>query len=238
MAEDSATRLEALLAGTTSANPIARMFGGAASFFWDAFVALRVNGITGDYAEFGCHQAGSFQSAYHAMSALGSARNMWAFDSWDSLPDDHPLDSHPGWVLGDGGVGGVDKFHAACERLGVPRDAYTTVEGYYRDTLPPLDADGAPADIALAYIDCDLYSSTVTVLDFLAPRLKHGMIVAFDDYFCWTPTDASGERIALHEFLAKNQQWHFEPYRSIHWSGTSFVVERADALHAPLSADG
>ena len=52
----------------------------------------------------------------------------------------------------------------------------------------------------MAYIDCNLYSSTVTVLEFLAPRLKHGMIVAFDDYFCWSPTQVSGERFALHEF--------------------------------------
>jgi O-methyltransferase len=211
---------------------IGRMIAGATDFYWNAFVALQVNGISGDYAEFGCHQAGSFLAAYKVMSGLRDQRHMWAFDSWQALPDDHPRDSHPGWDLGVGGVGGVEKFHDACARHGVPRSAYTAVEGYYNDTLPPLGPDGAPDDIALAYIDCDLYSSTVTVLDFLAPRLKHGMIVAFDDWHCWTPTDVSGERMALHEFLAAHPEWVFTRYRDIRWGGLSFVVERADAMTA------
>ena len=68
------------------------------------------------------------------------------------------------------------------------------------------------------------------MLEFLEPRLKHGMIVAFDDYYCWTPTDVSGERAALHEFLTAHPQWNFYRYKEIHWAGTSFVVERADAF--------
>ncbi len=209
---------------------IGRMMDGEADFFWDAFVALNVNGITGDYAEFGCHTGGSFSMAYRAVGKLAPDRHMWAFDSWSALPEDHPRDAHPGWPLGVGGAGGVDNFHAACERNGVPRSAYTTVEGFYKDSLPPLGDSGEPRDIALAYIDCDLYSSTVSVLDFLAPRLKHGMIVGFDDWFCWSPTEPSGERVALEEFLGDHPQWRFYRYRNIHWSGLAFVVESTDSL--------
>ena len=82
------------------------------------------------------------------------------------------------------------------------------------------------------YVDCNMYSSTVTAFEFLAPRLKHGMIVAFDDYFLWSPTEVSGERSALDEFLVANPQWHFERYKDVHYAGLSFVVERADLLHA------
>ncbi len=209
---------------------IGKILAGASEFFWNAFAALQVNGISGDYAEFGCHTGGSFQAAYHSMHEVGADRHMWAFDSWQSLPDDHPLDTHPGWLLGVGGAGGVDNFHAACARNGVPRDAYTPVEGYYSESLPPIGATGAPTDIAMAYIDCDLYSSTVAVLEFLAPRLKHGMIVAFDDYYCWSPTDVSGERLAMHEFLTAHPDWNFYRYQNIHWSGLAFVVERADSF--------
>ena len=98
---------------------IGLMMEGCASFFWDAFVALEANGITGDYAEFGCHHGASFQAAFHALDGLDANRHMWAFDSWPALPDDHPLDAHPGWVLGEGGAGGVENFHAACARNGV-----------------------------------------------------------------------------------------------------------------------
>jgi hypothetical protein len=216
----------------TVTESIGRMMSGQANFFWDAFAALQVNGITGDYAEFGCHHGGSFQSAYKAMAGRSVERHLWAFDSWGSLPDDHPRDAHPGWELEGASAGGVATFHNALKRAGVPRDAYTAVEGYYKDTLPPLGADAAPADIALAYVDCDLYSSTVDVLEFLAPRLKHGMIVAFDDYYCWSPTDVSGERAAMLEFLAAHPEWNFHRYKDIHWAGLSFVVERSDSLPA------
>lgn len=207
------------------------MLQGHADFFWNAFTALRVNGISGDYAEFGCHTGGSFRFAYNAVAALAPSRHMWAFDSWSVLPEDDPRDVHPGWSKAMPGAGGVGNFHRACEQHGIPREAYTTVEGYYRDTLPALGANGAPDDIALAYVDCDIYSSTVSVLEFLEPRLKHGMIVAFDDWFCWSPTTLSGERVALREFLASHPEWHFDRYQNIHWSGLAFVVERSDLVH-------
>ena len=209
---------------------VRRHMAGCSTFFYDAFVSLMVNGISGDYVEFGSWGANTFKIAYEEMCNSGRPRPMWAFDSFQGLPqatDDR--DNHPGWRPGTKqGQGGVEKFHEAAAALGVPRDAYTAVEGYYEDSLPPLGSDAPPVDIALAYIDCNMYSSTVTVLEFLAPRLKHGMIVAFDDYFCWSPTDVSGERSALHEFSERHPQWNFFRYQNVHRAGLSFVVERAD----------
>ena len=211
---------------------VQRQIAGCDAFFYDAWVSQRVNGISGDYAEFGSWGANTIRASYYAMMAAGESRHMWAFDSWEGLPEsDDPRDDHPGWKAGSTqGQGGVDQFHEACARHGIPREAYTPVSGYYEDSLPPLGRDGRPSDIALAYIDCNLYSSTVAVLEFLAPRLKHGMIIAFDDYFCWSPTHVSGERAALHQFALAHSQWHFERYKDVHRAGVSFVVEHADQL--------
>ena len=159
-------------------------------------------------------------------------RHLWAFDSFEGLPEaESDRDVHPVWGRGREGVGvgesGVDAFHEVCAGHGLTREDYTAVEGYFSDTLPPFGDDGGPVDIALAYVDCNMYSSTVTVLEFLAPRLKPGMIVAFDDWWCWSPTHVSGERAALREFLAEHPQWHFERYKDIHRIGLAFVVEPA-----------
>jgi O-methyltransferase len=199
-------------------------------FFWDAFVALEINKISGDYVEFGSYGGNSLSLAYEAISEIGNARHLWAFDSFDSLPEiTDPRDER--WRNNFGlNQGGVENFYADCDRQGVPRDAYTAVVGYFSDTLPRLGAAGAPADIALVYVDCNMYTSTVSVFEFLAPRLKHGMIIAFDDYFLWTATEVSGERSALDEFLVANPQWHFERYKEVHYAGTSFVVENADLV--------
>lgn len=211
---------------------IERQLAGCRAFFYDAWVSQWINGISGDYAEFGSWGAATMSACYGEMQRAGMARHMWAFDSWQGLPpSDNPKDQHPGWTPGsEQGQGGVEQFHAACAQSGIPGDAYSTISGYFDESLPRLGTDGAPTDIALAYIDCNLYSSTVSVFEFLAPRLKHGMIVAFDDYFCWSPDQVSGERAALHEFLQANPQWHFERYKDVHRAGVSFVVESSDQL--------
>lgn len=200
------------------------------SFFWDACVALQINGITGDYVEFGSYGGNSLSLAYEAIKLIGSSRHLWAFDSFGGLPDiTDPRDERwrSDWDINQGGV---ENFHADCQKLGVPREAYTAVEGYFSDTLPPLGAEGDPSDIALCYVDCNMYTSTVTVFEFLAPRLKHGMIVAFDDYYLWSDSEVSGERSALDEFLVANPQWHFHRYKDVHYAGVSFVVEHADRV--------
>ena len=88
----------------------------------------------------------------------------------------------------------------------------------------------AGRELFLAYVDCNMYSSTVSVLRFLAPRLKHGMILAFDDYFCWSPENVSAERSAFYEFTVAHPEWHFERFHDVHRAGISYVVERADRL--------
>jgi O-methyltransferase len=205
-----------------------RMNEGLAGFFWDAFTAVAVNKISGDYVEFGSWGCNTLRHAYQTRERFPDKRHLWAFDSFQGLPpSDEPRDQHPVLVPGYGQ--GVEAFHATCAGFGVPRDAYTTVEGYYEDTLPPLGTGGEPRDIAIAYIDCNLYSSTVTVFDFLGPRLKPGMIVGFDDWFLYNrDSGASGEREALSEFLDAHPQWHFHRFKDIHWGGVAFVVERSE----------
>jgi hypothetical protein len=88
-----------------------------------------------------------------------------------------------------------------------------------------MSAGDAPVNIALAFIDCDMYSSTKSVLRFLMPRLKHGMIIAFDDYFCWSATQVSGERRAMLEAFGRNEKWQLLPYMQFGYHGQSFVVE-------------
>lgn len=198
------------------------------NFFWDAFTALAVNGISGDYVEFGSAGATTIRAAHDVIQQMGSSRHMWAFDSFEGLPEPvDPLDVHPAFVPGFG-LAGLEGFLASCDAHGIPRQAYSTVVGFYDATLPPLGGDGPPVDIALAYIDCNMYSSTVSVLEFLVPRLKHGMILAFDDYFCWSSDAVSGERAALDELLRNHPEWNLLRFKDPTWGGASFVVERVD----------
>jgi hypothetical protein len=194
-------------------------------FFYNAFKALSFNGIEGDYAEFGCHQATTFALAHQEIRRHRHGARMFAFDSFQGLPAaTERVDDHPAWVAGQMATS-LGQFHAACAAAGIPRSRYEVVPGFYEDTLPGFPADRPPTEIALAYVDCDLYTSTRSVLRFLRPRLKNGMIIAFDDYYCWSKAGASGERTAMLECFADDPRWRLEPYMRFGWHGNSFVVE-------------
>lgn len=196
-------------------------------FFWAAFKALDFNGIDGDYVEFGSHGGATFRLAWDQIARRQLPRHLWACDSFAGLPDGvDQADVHPKWQRGAMATS-VAAFRAICRRHGIPQDRYSLIEGYYEESLASLKADEGPTNIALAYVDCDLYSSTRTVLEFLRPRLKHGMVIAFDDYWCWSKDHPSGERTAMLEAFGAGDDWRLVPYRDYGWAGASFVVERA-----------
>jgi predicted O-methyltransferase YrrM len=66
--------------------------------------------------------------------------------------------------------------------------------GYFDATLPGfLAAHTEP--VAFLHVDCDLYSSTVTIFDALGDRLQPGAIILFDEYYNF-------HRWQQHEFRA------------------------------------
>lgn len=199
-------------------------------FYFRAFKALAVNGISGDYAEFGVFMAGKWRLAHRFSRMAGQKRKFWGFDSFAGLPEnDTDFPEHPNWAPGRM-QNSEAEFHRICEANGIPRSDYELIPGFFSDTLENQPDDREPRNIALAFIDCDMYTSTVSVLKFLGPRLKHGMIIAFDDYWVWSEQEISGERKAFLEFQRHCPEWHFEPFCPVGWHGASFVVERKSAL--------
>jgi predicted O-methyltransferase YrrM len=68
---------------------------------------------------------------------------------------------------------------------GAPPSVSANVElqvGLFAETLPTFLAQHAGA-CALVHIDCDLYTSTRTVLEALTPRITMGTVMVLDEYF-------------------------------------------------------
>lgn len=57
----------------------------------------------------------------------------------------------------------------------------TLHKGWFDETLPKFLAEH-PEPVRLINIDCDIYSSTKTILDLLASRIKTGTVIIFDEY--------------------------------------------------------
>jgi hypothetical protein len=96
-------------------------------------------------------------------------RPVYGFDSFEGLPENW----RPGFPKG--------AFHRA--NLPVVRGNVKLVVGWFDQTLPGFLAANPAIPVALLHVDCDLYSSTVTVLHQLGDRIGEGTIIVFDEYF-------------------------------------------------------
>lgn len=195
-------------------------------FFRRVMYAFKNNRIAGDYVEFGSCGATTFRFAFGESRKAGIKPHLWSFDSFKGLPPSADTNEHPLWTEGAMAMP-IESFVRDCLNAGMTTDDFSVVEGFYSDTLAPdvVARAAYPKDIALAYVDCDLYSSTKDVLGFLSTRLKHGMVIALDDYYCWWDRGVAGERVAFEEFKSAHPQYNFLPYMQIGWHGQSFIVE-------------
>jgi len=119
--------------------------------------------------------------------AAMTPQTVFGFDSFEGLPED--------WQ----GMG-AKKGHFAVKKLPAVRPNVTLVKGWFDQTLPAFLAQNQ-GKVGFLHVDCDLYSSTKTVLGLLQPRLAAGAVIVFDEYFNH-PEWEQGEHKAFHEFLA------------------------------------
>ncbi|HYC12704.1 MAG TPA: class I SAM-dependent methyltransferase [Stellaceae bacterium] len=120
--------------------------------------------------------------------ASRSARSFHGFDSFEGLPED--------W---SGTFERRGKFGRAGELPKVPANT-SLHRGWFEATLPPFLGEHTGEKAAFVHVDCDIYSSTATVLRLLTPRLAPGTVLVFDEYFNY-PNWERHEWRAFQEFV-------------------------------------
>jgi O-methyltransferase len=197
-------------------------------FFWKSFDYISHNHIAGDYLEFGCGGGVfSFRLAAKYRSSLSPHTRIYAFDSFQGLPSLTELEIHPGWEKGSMAVD-IASFHELMHSHGHTRAEYSTVPGFFKDTL--YGAKPATFGIekaAFVFVDCDISSSARLALDFVADTLDNGAILAFDDWYCYGGDPDRGEQGAFKEFCAQQPALTFIDFLPFGWHGRSFLVHRA-----------
>lgn len=201
------------------------------SFIWfeHAQKFLQVNRIDGVYAEFGCHEVNTFRFALNSLGLHGRPNRIshfYAFDSFEGMPEPVGIDRQKIWRRGMNHTP-LEVFLGICRR-----DLYriTAIKGFFQDSLPKV-VWNPEHTIALAYIDVDYYSSTREVLDFIKGKLRHGSLIAFDDWNCYYADSQRGQRRACAEFekeIAGTAR--LEPFLPISFGGMSFVYQELDKL--------
>ena len=114
-------------------------------------------------------ECGVFHGRSLNLLARWTNRQCHGFDSFQGLPE--------AWSLQE--PAGAYSTNGAKPTL--LSDNITLHEGWFEDSLPEF-SNSLQKPIALLHIDCDLYSSTKTVLTHLLPHLQPGSLIVFDDY--------------------------------------------------------
>lgn len=121
---------------------------------------------------------------------------VYGFDSFDGLPED--------WRTGfASGTFGVD---APPEVPGAD-----LVVGLFDESLPGFLA-AHPGPVDLLHVDADLYSSAVTVLEQVGPRLRPGSVVVFDEFFNYPGWEAHEARAWAEYVAAHDVAFRYEAY--------------------------
>jgi O-methyltransferase len=171
----------------------------------------------GDYLEFGCFKGTSAKRFYRALKSFYGAGipndryHMYLFDSFVGLPESsNAADKHPSWHKGTFDVGGANQFRKILLADNVPESRFTLVEGFYEESLPKFDWSKIKR-ASFVYMDCDYYTSTVTALEAIKPKLGNFSLIYFDDLHAFAGNPHKGQVRAIKEFNANNKDIGLEP---------------------------
>ncbi len=138
-----------------------------------------------------CMEFGVFNGV--TINRFAENRNVffYGFDSFEGLPED--------WI---------DKYNRERFKVGklpsVPQNV-ELIPGWYDQSLPEFvkEHNLQSEKIVFVHIDCDLYSSTKTVFEYIGKYIKKGCIIAFDEYFNY-PAWKRHEFRAFQEWVKDN----------------------------------
>lgn len=151
-------------------------------------IAMNASKAEGLILEFGVRHGNSINQ----LAKLTSS-SVYGFDSFEGLPTEWHNESKESYST-KGIIPDVEKN-------------VTLFRGWFEDTLPEFSKKYS-GRIRLMNIDCDLYSSTSTILKILAPQIQSGTVLIFDEYIGnehWKEDEFK----AFQEAVSFNQ-WEYE----------------------------
>ncbi len=199
-------------------------------FLRTAITFSLASGINGDYLEFGSFQGHSLIRTYHFMrnasQEVFNSMRFYVFDSFQGLPEIKGVDLVPYNKFYKGQYSlDLESFLKNLKKRKIDLEKIIITPGWYKDTLNNETKKKLPIKKAsLIFIDCDLYESTVPVLNFITDYLQDGTIVAFDDWYCFRANPNKGQIRAFREWSERNPNIIATEYYKFDWHGNSFII--------------
>lgn len=207
----------------------------------DAFAFAAVEGIEGDYVEFGVFEGNSMVAAIHSYNyqtvpgvhqfGLNPCR-FFGFDSFQGFILESKDSSHPVWKSNEMNTS-IDRVR---KRLGpLSKKAHVElVPGYFKDVLPTAFDKHGIKKIRVCLIDCDLISSTEQALNFSASYWQQGTVLVVDDYFSYAGDPKKGVSGAFHEFFIKHPEFKYRDFATFGFNGIVKIVIEPPVMNKAL----
>ena len=146
---------------------------------------IKLDSIEGDYIEFGIFKG---KSLFHSFSTAKKNkiihnRIFWGLDSFEGFP----AENHSFYTS--------KNFDVSYEKVIKQFSKYENIKikkGYFSQSLNNKNISEINK-IAFAFVDCDIYESSLDVFDFLKKRMTNGGFIMIDDY---TSIDNNGNTIS------------------------------------------
>ena len=198
------------------------------NFFQDCIKRLQeIKGEEiGDYLEFGVFNGNSIGSMSLACkSARLKSTRLFGFDAFEGLPAGSENEDDGVWKKGFYTCS-FEQMQKCLSLRDVNPDSITWVKGWYDQTLTNETVRKYNlSNLGIVFIDCDTYSSSKAVLDFIDPLLTKPAILCFDD---WKLNDLDikemGEYKSFNEFLDNHPNLKVKEIPSYNRKSKSFVV--------------
>lgn len=159
-----------------------------------------LNDIPGNFVECGtCKGGGAALLAVVIQRYSLRPRLIYAFDTFEGMPDPTEVDRHQGIPANQTGFGSgtlkapiSENLDKICQLLNV-RDIVVPVQGLFAQTLPQYKSK--IGSIAFLHADGDWYESTMDIFNTLYDSIISNGIIQVDDYGHW-----EGCKKAVHDF--------------------------------------
>lgn len=192
---------------------------------------IKFHKIEGDYLEFGLYKGDSFIQAWKEAKKCNIENMRFiGFDSFQGFPELKGVDKKYSLIKDGSYKYSMSSFKAELAKHYIfpfLDDKIILKEGWFKDTLnEKTKRDLKISKVAVAMLDCDLYESTIEVLNFLKNNIQDGGIIMFDDWFLYKAKKDLGQQKAVKEWLKMNKDVRLVEYRKFRWGGISFIVDK------------
>jgi hypothetical protein len=149
---------------------------------------IKINNLIkpGCILEFGVYKGRSIK----ILAKLFNDRNIYGFDCWKGLP----ISFGTHWK--------ENTFQS--DKIKKDKKNIKLIDGYFEDSLPNF-IKNFNEEISFIHIDCDIYSSTLTIFKYLQEHIKKGTIISFDEIIGY-------DEYLYHELLAFYQFIKFKKF--------------------------